>query len=76
MKWIVGYDEYDLCALYRHTSKLSHCRRFRDSQHMRDFCGLADPEDRVFGCFVLGRARQNLKLRGSRRDWREKVTWK
>ena len=43
---------------------------------MRDFCGLADPEDRVFGCFVLGRARQNLKLRGSRRDWREKVTWK
>lgn len=52
------------------------CRRFRDSERMREFCGLADPEDRVFGCFVLGRVEEGREFRGSRRDWREKVTWK
>ena len=52
------------------------CRRFRDSHQMRQFCGLTDPEDRVFGCFVLGRARPDLKLKGSRRNWRDKVIWK
>ena len=43
---------------------------------MRDFCGLREPEDRVFGGFVLGRVQQGKKFRGSRRDWREKVSWK
>jgi len=52
------------------------CRRFRDSARMREFCGLADQEDRVFGCFVLGRVEEGKQFRGSRRDWREKVTWK
>ena len=51
-------------------------RRFRDSEDMRNYCGLTDPEDRVFGCFVLGRVQPGKKLRSSRGDWREKVTWK
>ena len=51
-------------------------RRFRDSERMREFCGLEDPEDRVFGCFVLGRVEEGKQWRGARRDWREKVTWK
>jgi len=52
------------------------CRRFRDSPEMREFCGLTEDEDRVFGCFVLGRAQQGRHWRGSRGDWRDKVTWK
>ena len=43
---------------------------------MRSFCGLTDPEDRVFGCFVLGRVEGGKKFKGTRRDWREKVNWK
>ena len=43
---------------------------------MRTFCGLTDPEDRVFGCFVLGRVEEGKKFKGTRRDWREKVNWK
>ena len=43
---------------------------------MREFCGLSDPEDRVFGCFVLGRPGKGKQWRGARGDWREKVTWK
>jgi len=52
------------------------CRRFRDSSAMREFCGLTESEDRVFGCFVLGKSKQGKLLKGTRRDWRDKVTWK
>ena len=57
-------------------TRLECIRRFRDSEDMRNYCGLTDPEDRVFGCFVLGRVQQSKKFRGSRGDWREKVVWK
>ena len=43
---------------------------------MREFCGLTEAEDRVFGCFVLGRGQEGKVVKGSRGDWREKVTWK
>jgi len=52
------------------------CRRWRDSQEMRDFLGLKDKEDRVFGAFLMGKVQAGKTFKGSRRDWREKVTWK
>ena len=52
------------------------CRSFRDSAAMREFCKLKDEDDRVFGCFVLGRVDSDKSFKGHRRDISEKVTWK
>jgi len=52
------------------------CRSFRDGEVMRQFCGLEDHEDRVFGAFVVGRVEQSKTFKGHRRDVEEKVTWK
>ena len=52
------------------------CRSFRDSGDMRQFCGLQSDEDRVFGCFVLGRVDQSKTFKSNRRDISEKVIWK
>merc|ERR1719322_1880062 len=52
------------------------CRSFRDGEAMRQFCGLDDQEDRVFGAFVVGRGEQSKTFKGHRRDVEEKVTWK
>ena len=52
------------------------CRSFRDSAAMREFCGLEDEEDRVFGCMVIGRVDSDKSFKGHRRDLSEKVIWK
>ena len=52
------------------------CRSFRDSKEMRQYCGLDNDEDRVFGCFVLGRVDQSKSFKSNRRPIEEKVTWK
>ena len=52
------------------------CRGWRDSAAMRSYCGLRDQEDRVFGCFVLGRAEAGKEFKSNRRDICEKVLWK
>lgn len=52
------------------------CRAARDSSEMREFLGLTDPEDRVFGAFVMGRVEGDMsRFRSKRGDWREKVVW-
>ena len=43
---------------------------------MREFCGLEDEEDRVFGCMVIGRVDSDKSFRGHRGDVGEKVIWK
>lgn len=52
------------------------CRSWRDSAAMREFCGLEDEEDRVFGCMVIGRVDSDKSFKGHRRDLSEKVIWK
>jgi len=52
------------------------CRSWRDSAAMREFCGLEDEEDRVFGAMVIGRVDSDKSFRGHRRDVSEKVIWK
>jgi len=52
------------------------CRSFRDSGAMREYCGLKDAEDRVFGCFVIGKVEGDKTFKGHRRDVKEKVIWK
>jgi len=51
------------------------CREARDSQQLRDYMGLTDPEDRLFGAFVMGRVDTNKSFKGRREDWRGKVQW-
>jgi len=41
------------------------CRRWRDSQDMRDFLGLKDEEDRVFGAFLMGKIQKGKTFKGS-----------
>ena len=57
-------------------SSLNWCRSWRDSAAMREFCGLEDEEDRVFGCMVIGRVDSDKSFRGHRGDVGEKVIWK
>jgi len=52
------------------------CREARDSPEWRQFMGLTDPEDKVFGAFVMGRVNQDKTFKGRRDDWREKVQWR
>jgi len=52
------------------------CKDARDSAEMREYLGLSDPEDRVFGAFVMGRVEGDMsRFRSKRGDWREKVVW-
>jgi len=52
------------------------CRKARDSQEMRDFLGLKDAEDRVFGAFVLGKVEGDIsRFKSTRGDISEKVQW-
>jgi nitroreductase len=51
------------------------CRRARDSAAMRDYLGLADPEDRVLGAFVMGRVAPGRTFRSKRAAWGEKTRW-
>lgn len=51
------------------------CSDARDSEMMRKFVGLDDPEDRVFGAFVMGKVNEGKSFKGRRGDWREKVKW-
>ena len=57
-------------------SSTNWCRAWRESADMRQYCGLGDAEDKVLGCFVLGRVDPAKVFRGQRRDVAEKVTWK
>jgi len=57
-------------------SSHSFCRRVRDHQVMRDFLGLKDEEDRVFGAFLIGKVLPGKKYKGHRRALKEKVIWK
>ena len=43
---------------------------------MREFCGLEDEEDRVFGSFVIGVVDSDKSFRGHRGNVGEKVIWK
>jgi len=52
------------------------CQAARDSQQMREYLGLKDPEDRVLGAFVLGKVDPAKTFKGRRDDWRLKVCWK
>lgn len=52
------------------------CRHARDSQEMREFLGLKDPEDRVFGAFILGKVEGDMgRFKSTRSDINEKVQW-
>ena len=57
-------------------SSHTFCKQARDSQMMKDFVGSKNKDDRVLGAFIMGKVEAEQKFKGSRRDWREKVTWK
>ena len=51
------------------------CRRARDGAELREYLGLADPEDRVLGAFVMGRVADAARFRSKRDPWAEKTRW-
>jgi len=52
------------------------CRKARDSQEMRDFLGLRDTEDRVFGAFILGKVEGDMnRFKSNRGELKDKVQW-
>jgi len=51
------------------------CREARDSKEMRQRMGLDDEEDRVFGCFTLGRYDQSRKFKSARSAVSAKVKY-
>lgn len=53
------------------------CRAARDSAEMRQFLGLSDAEDRVFGAFIMGKVEGDMnRFKSNRGDWRDKVQWR
>jgi len=52
------------------------CRAARDSAEMRKFMGLSDPEDRVFGAFIMGKVDGDMaRFKSSRGAMGDKVTF-
>eukprot|EP00088_Acartia_fossae_P070825 TRINITY_DN9575_c0_g1_i2.p1 TRINITY_DN9575_c0_g1~~TRINITY_DN9575_c0_g1_i2.p1 ORF type:complete len:286 (+),score=45.62 TRINITY_DN9575_c0_g1_i2:65-859(+) len=51
------------------------CKHARDSKQFKEYLGL-EPEDRVFGAFILGKVTPGKTFKSTRGKWQDKVSWR